>query len=165
MLSKTNTVGKLNSKVKLPRDRYTARIKDVKYGTSSTGNPMITLGWEVIEPEQVVINGQQYAIQGSEFSSYLSLTEKAASMVFDTLEKLELPADEIDEANPNIEQFRGLVADVILNSEESSARKDPTPEQRAARQQGDPILDANGKEIKSYRVRLEQVLGRSTVVG
>lgn len=51
----------------LPRDRYTARILEVKSSTSEKGNPTARLTCEIIAPEQLQIGDQNYNLAGRRF--------------------------------------------------------------------------------------------------
>lgn len=175
----TQTEGMLSMKDMLPRDRYVARCTSEEFGESkSSGNPMITREWEIVHPDSVVINGQKKIIAGISVKQYLptivfkedgktrddTSSNKALSRLRDENSNLGLPCEAIDDENPEL-CCKGVVADVILSSEESKQFKSPTPEQLAqGKKYGDPIKDDNGKDVVVYRVKLDSVLGRSSMV-
>lgn len=169
-------VGGLTSKIRLPRNRYTGRcIKDDFGNSKGSGNPMVTRVFEIALPETVLINGQQILIAGTEVIQYLPIivleegvknkekTDKAQAKFSAENVKLGLPED-FDDENPLAEgNAVGKVVAMILSSEEYSPRLDLTPEEKAkGLKVGQPIKDENGKDIVSYRVKLEQVLGLSS---
>lgn len=160
MITREEVIKKGN--VRVPRDLYQLRCIDAKFGISkSSENPMITLTWEIVGPDSITVDGMKADVRGKQLTQYLVLTAKNAGNVFELHEKLGLPAETLDDQNPDTEVYKNLVVDAILSSEDVISRKEPTPEQRASRQQGDPILDGEGKQIVSYRPKLENVLGLS----
>lgn len=177
LIKAEDTVGSLTSKDKLPRNRYTCRCTEEVFGPSkSSGNPMITRTWEICLPEQVLINGMNKEIGGVTFNQYLTTkklgadgtedtegTKKAVGRVLEDYRRLGFPSTQLDTDNP--EMFaKGVVADLILDTDESKQLQSATPEQLAAGQKwGDPIKDANGAEIITYRVKFVETLGRSNV--
>lgn len=173
----SETIVSLTSKIALPRDRYVALCMKEKFAPSQSGNPMITREWQVVQPEFVDIGGQKVVVSGVTFQQYLPTkvkdeegrgwdeekSSKALGRIFTDYNALGFPTTEgIDDENPAL-HAEGVYADVILWSEESVARKNPTLEQKAKRELGDPILDAEGKQIRTYQVKLLQVLGRAKV--
>lgn len=171
------SVGMLSARDRLPRNRYTVQCNEETFEISkSSGNPMIVRTWEVVQPESVKIGGVDKIIAGVEVKQYLSLkssnedgsrddakSDKALARLRDENENLGIPTAVIDDENPEL-KCKGIVADAILSAEEYAQRLDPTPEQLAKGQKfGDPIKDANGKEVKGWRVKLDQILGLSAV--
>lgn len=167
---------KLSSDIPLPRDRYTARCcKEEAVLAKSSGNLQLVRTWEIVQPDSFVYNGNVVKISGTQVIQYLPVkcfeekdgksaadrTASAQDRLFKENAKLGL-AQEVDDEQPALE-CQGVIADVILASDEYVQRKEPTAEQRAAKQMGDPIKDANGKEIKRYTPRFVEVLGRSTL--
>lgn len=169
-------VGRLTSKDRLPRNRYAIRCVSEEFKPSSKGNPMIEREWEIVAPESVTISGKEVEIAGQtgimQYCTILvqedgkrddSKSDAALDRFLTERRNLGLPADEIDDENPPLD-MEGKVVDAILSSDEYVSRLDPTPEQLAKGQKyGDPIKDAEGHEVKNYRIRLEQILGPSSV--
>lgn len=157
---------------KLPTDRYVVRQVASKSGPSqSSGNPMITLSFEIVCDAQgsetvILPNGQTGMVAGIEMDYYLTLTDKTAARIADFHELIGKPLKSIDKENPDLSIYDGLVLDAILRGEEQVSCKDATPEEKAAGKRGVPILDAQGKQVKSYRASIQRILGLSAhVVG
>lgn len=172
IIDKSKTVAQLNNKIELPRDRYLCQCISEQFGPSQGGNPMITRKWQLVSPEQKEINGQNVVIAGTEFVQYLVVknmvgdeknsaeekTAKSQARLLEDYKRLGFGDLDIDDENPKL-IAKGIFADCICGSEESQQRKQPTPEQKAQRKMGDPILDSNGKPIVTYRPVLLEVLG------
>lgn len=170
--------GMLTSKDKLPQRRYAVRCIEETFGPSkSSGNPMITREWEIVDPEAVIINGVNKIVAGQKVKQYLTVlvldpktgarddaaSDKALARLRDENANLGLPADSIDDENPQL-CCKGLVADAICAADEYSPTEEPTAEERAAGQtRGKPVTYADGTEVKSYRPKLVQVLGLSSL--
>jgi len=176
MLRKADAVvGALTMKDRLPRNRYTLRCVEEEFVQSkNSGNPMIHREWEIVLPEVVTVDGKEKEIGGLKVPQYHTIivmedgtrndekSDKALDRFLTERRNLGLPADEVDDENPPLD-VKGMLVDAILSAEEQVARQDPTPEERAqGKKIGQPIKDADGKDIKNYRIRLEQVLGKSS---
>lgn len=177
MLKKDTTQASLKTPPAF-RDRYIIRCVDESFGPSSKGNPMITLEWELCgyqKPdgslsETIVRNGQTYMIAGKRnINTYHTLMEGPAGQNYiEFREKLKLPIDDIDENNPPLDH-KGIVASAILSAEDLIQRKALTEEEKEELKKsgkpplGEPILDEDGKEIHTYRIKIDQILGRSSV--
>lgn len=167
----------LNPKIKLPKERYTLRIKDEEFQMSKAGNPMLVLSFEFMAPDVFTHwDGSKVNIAGVELNKkmYMTLrvtddktkevdpvaTQKAFDRYCDLLGRLgkEIPAEGIDVENPP-KLLKGTIIDAICDAEEFAQRKDPTPEQKAQGKLGDIIKDANGKEIKAYFTNVVDILG------
>lgn len=170
----------LSKDIKLPRERYTIRFKEVVYGPSSKGNFMFTITPEIVFPDTFIApNGSTVNIGGKELKKmYITIklknletqqwddeaTQEAINRFFDQLDKWGVDTSElrnsgVDTDNMDTKLIKGLVLDAICDGEEYAQRKDPTPEQRAKKQLGDIIKDANGREIKAYFPYVVDVLG------
>jgi len=169
-------VGALSFKDKLPAGRYTIRCIDSAFGPSkSSGNPMITLSWEVVAPERVNINGTEKVIAGIKMDSYHTTinlgangkrddakSEASLARLSETLKALQLPTT-IDDENPDLTVFNGIVAEAVLDSDENTLKAKATPEQLAQGIKfGEDVLDDNGAPIKTYRPKISNILKRST---
>lgn len=166
----------LNATIKLPRERYTIRVKEEKFEISkNSGNPMIVLTSELAAPSSIkLFDGTTVNIAGVELQKqYITLRAKdekgevdlkKSQSLFDRYAELRalcnVPVGDegVDIENPP-KAFEGLVLDAICDGEELVMRKDPTPEQKARKEMGDPIKDANGKPIISYRAYVVKILG------
>ncbi len=162
------------------RDRYIIRCVSEEYGPSKAGNPMITLEWEICghqEPdkslsETVVRSGKKYMIAGKRnIYSYFTLLDGPSGQAyidFRTKANLPIPENGIDENNPPLDH-RGLVMNVILSDEETTQRKALTDEEREELKKagkpmlGEPILDEKGEPIIGHRIKIDSLLGTSSV--
>ena len=139
---------------KLPRDRYKVAVVGSEAKISSAGNAMIQLDLEIVEPETIEYDGQKIAVAGKQARMWWMLSggrlattiEKAKLLGVE--ERLGLDSPELDTDDIERDCLKGLTFDMILYSQEREQRKEQTPEQKAAGQPGDPILDANGQAIK-----------------
>ncbi len=116
------------------------RIKEALFGPSkSSQQPQITWKCEVVSPlewksDYEGPNGNTYSLDSKEINMYLSLAEvKKDGSPSDNLDyivntlhpKLGLPA-EIDDENPNLDQYKGLCFQVIAETQERlEQRKKP----------------------------------------
>lgn len=179
----SETVRGLSSELPLPRGRYTCVCIEESFDLSkSSQNPMITRTWEIVAPEEVQINGKTVNVAGTKATQYMvtqvnppqnateeekeecaKKTRNKMGQLYADYDKLGIPYSEdgIDAENPTL-GANGLTADWVMDAERTVMRQAPTAEQAAKRQLGDPIRDANNKEIESYRPRLVMLLGRST---
>lgn len=169
----------LNASKQLPRNRYAVRFIEEKFAPNSNGNPMVTLTAEIISPETIVspFTGETLEIAGAKVKPMyhtIGVKENGEFVKKDTQAcvdrytdfrircRLPVPEEGIDNENPTMD-YKGKVFDVILDSEEFIQRATPTPEQKAAGQPGNPILDQDNKEMKSYKPWIAQMLGPSSV--
>ena len=160
------------------RDRYVIRCIGQEFTTSSKGNPMIVLEWEVcgyqngegILQETITKSGKEYMIAGRRgINQYYTLIPGfPAQSYFEFREKMGLPINDIDEENPPMDH-EGLVANAILNAEQTIQRKALTDEERETLKEegkpqvGEPILGDDGKPIIGYRVKIDMILGRNSI--
>lgn len=163
----------LTGRMKLPKERYAVRILEEEFKISNnSGNPMIVLVGEIVAPDSFKdpVTGATVNIHGTELDDfYLVLSDvkdaKKAQANFnryaDTRKRVGNPVPEegIDVDNPPTDVFKGLILDCICDSEEQMQRKDPTPEQKAKKEMGDPLLDAQGKKMMYYRHKIKEILG------
>ncbi len=172
----------LNASKQLPRNRYAIRCIEEKFAPNNNGNPMVTLGFEIVSPETIKspFTGETLEIAGAKVKpQYMTLgakdpekpgkflpkeTKEAIDRYADFRIRCQLPIPEegIDNENP-VMDYKGKVFDAILDSEEFMQRATPTPEQKSAGKLGDPILDNDGKEMKSHKPFISQILGPSNV--
>ena len=153
------------SNVPLERSTYTLRITDVKFGESKgSGNPMITVGTEIVEPEVITLaSGQQANIKGMKVPYYLTFGEKNLENTFLFFDRLGNPVEEINEEDPDIEWMNGKFFNAVLSSEAQFVMvKDPTTGKYV------PVLDATGAKVsKGYQVRAQvaDIIGECAAPG
>lgn len=145
------------------KDRYVVRLIEATFGLSKAkNNPMISVQAEVVGVPTtqgitcsiVKRGGVDWQIAGIRVNtSYFPLVAgPSLSRFFAFHDALNLP-HEVDENNPNVEQYKGKLVEAILTTEESVERKVLSDDEKAAgKTMGDPILDNDGKEIKTTRV-------------
>lgn len=145
-----------NFKVLLPSPKaYTIRCIDSKFGKSkvksdgSGGDPMITLSWEIIAPEKVMIkdpNNQTekiaVGILGIRITTWHVLTAKTAKWVKELCARLSIDPMTLDDENPNITQFLGKIDKAILKSSVEFMKDQET---------GEFILDSQGEKKVTYQ--------------
>lgn len=166
----------LSLKIKLPRNRYTLRIKNEEFKMSAGGNPMIVLSTEFVAPDKITAgDGSTVNIAGQELNKhYITLRVKDKSTgeidvkksqaAFDRYADLRaslgvpVPDEGIDIENPD-KVLQGKIIDAICDGEEYAQRQDPTPEQKAKGEMGSVIRDAQGNELKGYRSIIVSILG------
>lgn len=169
MIRKMNQgVSNWNSKVFFPKNRYTIRCIEESFAPSKAGNPMITREFEIVSPEEVEVGDRKYNVAGQTIPQYRTTringddtkSDKCWSSFRDELLVTGFdPEAEVDDENPPLE-FKGKSFSAILYGKEDTARQSPTLEQRAKGIKiGDPILDADGNEIKTYQIQIESILG------
>lgn len=131
---------KWTPKYQFPTDNYVIRVTDEKFGPSnSSGNPMITLEFEVDRPEEVEIGGEQFNVAGVKVQPAYYTTrnpndsEKEANAqkrVNELYSLFGLDNSVIDFDNPSL-GFKGKLVHARLYSEERVQRKTPTAAQIA----------------------------------
>jgi len=161
------------------KDRYTVRCKEAtaKTSKSASGNFMIDFECEIVKPLIKEFGGQKYALDSLEIHYYgmlriytdgeldLAKTDQAIRKIIGGHEgdrnclhgKLGLP-NSIDDENPDVSIYKGLVFDAIISSRERVAQK---PNGKGGYEN---ILDDNGKPITQgweLNCQLDDVLGLS----
>lgn len=163
------SASKLDSKTRLPRDRYTLRLQKREFGVSkSSGNPMITNTWELASPNEVVgTNGTKIVVAGTTFTQYLptvvyedaqskkrddAKTSNAQKRFAEEYEKCGMKLTEFDDENPPLLP-EGVLVEAICSSKEEVDYKDDRKT---------PIKNADGTDRKRLVHVMEQILGKST---
>jgi hypothetical protein len=167
-----------NNKMPFPKDRYQIRCIEEEFGLSSGDNPMITRTFEILSPETVPVGDRTISVGGRKVIQYRitkvrnskedvskgepewneEKSDKSFGQLRDELNLVGYDKEEIDDENPPL-IFKDKIFDAILYGKEDTARKAPAKGQRV----GEAIKDANGKEIKSFQIQIESILGLSTV--
>lgn len=170
-----NSVGSWNRTMMFPKNRYAVRCLEEDFGPSGSGNPMITRKFEIVQTAPVQIGDKLVDIDGLQMTAYRVVkvsdgnggwdkekTDKCLAGLRDDLQKAGYTEESFDDENPPL-VFKGKVFDAIVYGKESKMFKEATAEQRQKGQKvGDPIQDANGKDIVTYQLQIEMILGPST---
>jgi hypothetical protein len=138
---------------------------------------MITREFEILSPDTVPMGDRMVSVGGKTVMQWRvtkvhdetgkkwdeTKSDKAFAQLRDELVLAGYTSEEgIDDENPPL-VFKDKVFDAILYGKEDVSRKSPTPEQiKKGQRFGDPIKDANGKEIRTYQIQIDQILGIST---
>lgn len=170
----TEGVSQWNSKIPFPKDRYVIHCLDEVFGISkSSGNPMLTREFEIVAPETVQVGEKTISLAGAKITQYRPTKVKAAEgwdiaksdkkfgELRDELLNCGFTGEDIDDENPPI-FMKGKTFEAIVYAKEERSRKAQTPEQRAKGEPGDAIKDASGKEVVTYQLQIEVILGQST---
>lgn len=130
-------------------DAYNVRVNKVDFGPSrSSGNPIITLGLEIISPQSIVRDDKTYDLTSLEPVMRLMLwkTEKfdGIGQVKEFHEKMGLPLT-IDPENPDLKIYDGLCFRTFLGSEEIIRQK-VTGKNPNGTPKWEPIVDEETKQ-------------------
>jgi hypothetical protein len=175
----TEGIGSWNSKTPFPKDRYAICCIEESFAPSKgSGNPMITRVWEIVSPEVVTNGDRQMNVAGLKMTQYCitkvkdpetkewdsEKSDKAFGRFATELQLLGYPPEQdVDDENPPL-FAKGKTVDAIVSAKKDVARKNPTPEQlRKGQRFGDPIKDANGKDVETYQLQIESILGLSDI--
>lgn len=125
------------------RDRYSLRITESEFMTSSKGNPMIHWTCEIIDPLKKEFDKITYALNSLKVEYYLLLDDRNLKQTLEILERFG-KSTELDTEDPeSFKEHEGLIFDAILNSAEDKPTKpDPSNPGKYI-----PIVDADGKPI------------------
>lgn len=187
LLSKRkNKMKKWNSDMMFPTDsNYVARCINATFGESkSSGNAMITFDWEVVEPQEVEINGEMVNIAGIKTKTYNVVTNFVDGVIDDAktnasrervkklYEDAGLSTEGLDYENLNVDGFKGLAFYVKMDSSITEQRKTPTAAQIEAakksgkRAEGDIMKNpVNGKVLVNYYPQVREIFGLCPTVG
>lgn len=165
---------KWNSKVQFPKDNYVIRCMDDSFGPSkSSGKPMITLGFEIVSPETITVDGSEYTIAGTELKAYyvtqsvdeqgnidVEKTQNIAARLKKLYEAFGLDFSTFNPENPTL-GFKGKSVHALLYGDVQEQRKAPTAEQIAKGQkQGDVLKNPiTGKALVSYYPKIDDIFG------
>lgn len=138
---------KWNNQVKITNENVVLRCLEESFGPSkSSGNPMITLKYEVVSPESINVGGVDYSVVGlSVGPSYyvtkdLTNEEKSANADKYTFgpsndperlslyELFEVDTTDLDKNNPKL-SFKGKLVHARISSEIKEVRKAPTSDE------------------------------------
>lgn len=176
MTTNTNAV-KWNNKLIIPTaSDYTCRVTEASFGPSKgSGNPMITLSWELVSPKEVEIAGKLVTIAGvsmrDSYHTTANPTDNAKNQanqerIKDLFKKFGLDDTSIDFNNPDISSFRGKCLFCTVKSKKTEDRKAPTTAQieeakaSGKRAEGDVMKNPiTGEELVSYWPEITEIFG------
>lgn len=145
---------------KFPDGTYILRtIKAEFKAQNSKGNPMIELVHEVVNDHFINAAGEKVAFAGTEVKDYITLVPTALPYMRQRHEALKLPLDDIDETNPNTEQYLGLTFFAYLKCESRPRRNPLTEDQKAAGMTEGEIVMNDGVQVMSHNRRMGRVEG------
>ncbi len=155
-------------------DNYVNRITGAEFTDSKrTGNPMIHYKAEVILPDTVDIGGKQVTVAGVETDQYLvtanmkadgtqdeDKTSESRERVSEFLSRVGVDVASFNWDNPDVNQLKGKVVLTAMGCDITPYRKDPTPEQKAAGQEGDIMINPLTNKPKiGYKPKIVEVWG------
>lgn len=166
---------KWTSKVQFPKDsNYIIMCKDATFGPSkSSGKPMITVKFEVVAPDCVNVDGEEYTVAGVEMTQYwvtqsidengnldAEKTKAIADRLAKTYKAFGLDFSTFNPENPDVEVFKGKKVYALLEAEVREQRKQPTPEQAKNKQLGDVLKNpVTGKALVNYFPKIVEIFG------
>jgi len=172
-------VSQWNSKMEFPKDRYILHCVEEEFGISKgSQNPMVTRTWEVIGngegSETITIGDKTVGIAGTKITQYRPTkvrtedkegwdpqkSDKAFGAFRDELKTCGFDEEEIDDENPPV-FMKGKTVEAVVYGKKDVSRKQQTPEQKKRNEPGDPIKDANNKEVITYQPQIEMIIGLS----
>jgi hypothetical protein len=160
-----------------PQDNYIVRCIDESFGPSkSSSNPMITLGFEIVAPDEVEVGGEHINVAGVQTTGYyttqvidgdgqldLEKTSNCRQRLADLYKAFGLDFEDFNPENPVL-GFKGKVVHVLMYGKEQERRKSPTAEQLKNKQQGDIIKNPlTGKAVITYQPTIGQIYGLAEI--
>lgn len=158
-----------NVKTFFPDDNYILRCIGEDHGVSSTGNPMTTLEWEIVNCPAKQIGDSLVEFDGTKFKSYhvakvIGDEEKSYKAFKRFQDQFLIPCqidvtDGWDDENPP--SLLGKVVHALVKGDMQTSCSAPTPEERAqGKKVGKPIKDPiTGKEVVIYSPKLSVIYG------
>ena len=174
-----------NAEIQFPSDScFKNRIIGAKFAPANSGNPMITLELEVVEPQTYTVGDKEVNIAGVKAKMYFitkvmdgdevneEKTAQCRARVFVSAnpeqpslwEKLGLDGAAADPENPNMNDLLGKVVFTQMSSEPVEQRKTPTAEEIAkakkagTRPQGAVMKHpVTGKALVKYWPKIEEI--------
>jgi hypothetical protein len=159
-----------------PASDFIIRCVEELFAPSNSGNPMITLKFEVASPEEMDVAGEKYNIAGTPISFWQVVQTMDGDVVdaektAENLKRLkalyaafELPNDNINPENPAM-GFKGKIVYALLENNQQAKRKSPTAEQlKAGQKQGDIMINPLTKQplVTNYP-KITEIFGLAPV--
>jgi hypothetical protein len=167
---------KWTPEIKIPQDSsYIIRCIEESFAPSkSSNNPMITLKFELVSPEEVEVAGELVNVAGVQPSPLYIVTQAMDESGNIDVEKsangakrlkamytaFGLPNDNVNPENPAL-GFKGKVVYALLYPDTSERRKSPTAAQLAAGQkQGDIMINPVTKQpLVNHYIKIGEIFG------
>lgn len=170
---------KWNAELMFPTDSgYTNRVVGAEFGPSSnSGNPMVTLDTEVVQPAEVEIAGEQVNIAAVKAKYYIvtsvvnedgSLNEEKTAKARERAKEIltNLGYTTINWDNIDVTPLRGKLILTLMESEITERRKNPTSSQieaakaKGIRAEGDVMKHpVSGKPLVQYWPKIREIFG------
>lgn len=133
----------------LPQQFYVLVCINAVFGKSkSSGNNMITLEWEVVEPKAVLFKNESYSVEGTSITEYVSLKKDALGKMKALHKTLGLPMN-VNLNNPNTNVYLGKAITAVVATRQKVMAKEGTQE---------PLLGADGKPIATNEYRVDRYI-------
>lgn len=153
---------------------YILRVIGATFGPSnSSGNPMITLKFEVVSPSEREIGGEVYSVAGVKCEGYFTSsvmgdaekTTKKRQGIDLLHEKFGLEKTNINYDNIDVKPFLSKCVYAVVDCKPEEKRKAPNAEQIAKNQkQGDVMKNPiTGKALVDYWPKLGEIFGLADV--
>lgn len=161
----------------IPTDsNYICRITEADFGPSkSSGNPMITINWEIVAPTEVEIGGEMVNVAGVKTQPTYHTSGNSADPEKDTKNKaaikelfgkFKLDNENINYDNIDAKPFLGLTAFCTVKAKMVEDRKTPTAKQiedakkKGTRAEGDVMTNpVTGAKLVKYWPEIGQIFG------
>lgn len=171
---------KWSSDIKIPQDSsYIIRCIEESFAPSkSSNNPMITLKFECVSPEEVEVAGEMINIAGVQPSPLYIVTQamdedgtlnveksaNGAKRLEAMYKAFGLPTSPLNPENPTL-GFKGKQVYALLYPDTSEKRKSPTAAQLAAGQkQGDVMINPVTKQpLVNHFIKIGEIFGLAPV--
>lgn len=168
---------KWNAKMQFPTEsNYVNRITNAVFGPSkSSGNPMVTVSYEICEPQEVEIGGEMVSIAGVSCDSYFPTTvlnpdhsvneektESARKRFKEFYTLLGLNPEEINWDNVDVSPLKGKVVLTMMSPDEQEQRANPSAAELAKnpKAQGKTLRNpVNNKPLVQYWPKVREVFG------
>ena len=172
-----NTMTKWNSNMPWQTDNYVLRCTEELFGMSKgSENPMITLTYEVVSPEEIEIAGEATMVVGTRIVGYYTTmvlngegdlaekTTKAQNRVRELYSLFGLDNTNINFENPVL-GFKGKLVHARLYDDEQVKYNSPTSEDlKAGNKRGKPAVNPITKQpLTQHYPKIECIFGLAEV--
>lgn len=134
----------------IPQRTYAVVIIGAEFSRSkSSGQPMITFTWEIVDPKIVVFKNNAVNVEGTKIIEYASLQPQALGKLKSLHKFLGLPA-KISTSNPLTNVYMGKAVYAIVNTRSKVLTIEGTNE---------PILNAEKQPVAQNDYKIERYIG------